>query len=487
MFLLINNLVLLNLDAPSPWGIYFQDSATPQMEGLIELHDNIMYYLVIILFAVGWILFSIVWNYISTKSPEMWSGKSLLSIWVLTLPNYGELLKLLIPSISRKTNCGWSNYSGKVKSQEICENKMDNRVSKSIVWLIPAIVKEQRVDGNGLVENSTNLRCTLSDFERNSNINIQSNRVFKRFYSSIITIKPDFIHTESPIGPWFLTGFSDGEASFIIYIQKTNNTKIGWASWVAFEINLDGKDLSILKDIKSYLRVGKINQKSNGTCVYYVRALGEIATLIDHFDKYPLITKKRADYLLFKSACEIIKNKQHLTEEGFNKILALRASINKGLPEVLKEAFPNITPAERPIVNNENIPDPNWISGFTTAEGNFLVRILDKPKTQVMLRFKLTQHIRDEELFSLLTDYLDCGKIYVDERSVSLIVTKFSDLSEKIVPLFDKYPVQGLKRLNYADFVKVWQLMKNRLHLTTDGVKLIRKIKSGMNFDRILK
>jgi len=78
---------------------------------------------------------------------------------------------------------------------------MDNRVSKSIVRLIPAIVKEQRVDGNGLVENSTNLRCTLSDFERNSNINIQSNRVFKRFYSSIITNKPDFIHTESPIGP----------------------------------------------------------------------------------------------------------------------------------------------------------------------------------------------------------------------------------------------------------------------------------------------
>nr|YP_006576199.1 intron protein 2, putative LAGLIDAGDG endonuclease [Madurella mycetomatis]AEY94398.1 intron protein 2, putative LAGLIDAGDG endonuclease [Madurella mycetomatis] len=419
----------------------------------------------------------------------MWSGKSLLLIWELTLPNYGELLKLLIPSISRKANCGWINYSGKVKSQEICENKMDNRVSKSIVRLIPAIVKEQRVDGNGLVEYSTSLRCTLSDFERNSNINILSNQVFKRFYSNIIINKSDFINTESPVDPWFFTGFSDGEASFIIYIQKTNNTKIGWASWVAFEINLDGKDLSILKDIKSYLGVGKINQKSNGTCVYYVRALEEIATLIHHFDKYPLKTKKQADYLLFKSAYEIIKNKQHLTEEGFNKILALRASINKGLPAALKEAFPNlnITPSERPIVKNENMPDPNWISGFTTAEGNFLVRILDKPKTQVILRFKLTQHIRDEELFTQLADYLDCGKIYLDERSVSLIVTKFSDLSEKIIPLFDKYPVQGLKRLNYADFVKVWQLMKNNLHLTTEGVKLIRKIKSGMNFSRIFK
>ena len=57
----------LCLDAPRPWGIYFQDSATPQMEGLVELHDNIMFYLVIILFAVGWILLSIIKNYINYK------------------------------------------------------------------------------------------------------------------------------------------------------------------------------------------------------------------------------------------------------------------------------------------------------------------------------------------------------------------------------------------------------------------------------------
>lgn len=39
------------------------------MEGLVELHDNIMYYLVIILFGVGWILLSIIRSYINTKSP----------------------------------------------------------------------------------------------------------------------------------------------------------------------------------------------------------------------------------------------------------------------------------------------------------------------------------------------------------------------------------------------------------------------------------
>ena len=66
--LLLKNHIKINFDIPSPWGIYFQDSATPQMEGLVELHDNIMYYLVLILFAVAWILFTIIWNYVGTKS-----------------------------------------------------------------------------------------------------------------------------------------------------------------------------------------------------------------------------------------------------------------------------------------------------------------------------------------------------------------------------------------------------------------------------------
>jgi heme/copper-type cytochrome/quinol oxidase subunit 2 len=85
---LIKNNLIMNLDAPSPWGIYFQDSATPQMEGLVELHDNIMYYLVIILFSVGWILVSVVRNYISTKSPishkYLTHGTLIELIWTIT-------------------------------------------------------------------------------------------------------------------------------------------------------------------------------------------------------------------------------------------------------------------------------------------------------------------------------------------------------------------------------------------------------------------
>ena len=56
-------------DAPKAWGLYFQDSASPQMEALVELHDNIMYYLVAILLAVGWIQAAIIRNFQSSRSP----------------------------------------------------------------------------------------------------------------------------------------------------------------------------------------------------------------------------------------------------------------------------------------------------------------------------------------------------------------------------------------------------------------------------------
>lgn len=73
-----------NCDAPRAWGLYFQDSASPQMEALVELHDNIMYYLVAILFSVGWIQGAIIRNFDNSRSPI--SNKYL---------NHGTLIELI--------------------------------------------------------------------------------------------------------------------------------------------------------------------------------------------------------------------------------------------------------------------------------------------------------------------------------------------------------------------------------------------------------
>lgn len=80
--------ICIKCDAPKPWGLYFQDSASPQMEALVELHDNIMFYLVIILFAVGWILVSITRNYVngasSISNKYLNHGTLIELIWTIT-------------------------------------------------------------------------------------------------------------------------------------------------------------------------------------------------------------------------------------------------------------------------------------------------------------------------------------------------------------------------------------------------------------------
>jgi len=47
--------------------------------------------------------------------------------------------------------------------------------------------------------------------------------------------------------------------------------------------------------------------------------------LVYHFVKYPLITAKYSDFLLFKQAFEIIKTKSHLTEKGLLEIVRIKS------------------------------------------------------------------------------------------------------------------------------------------------------------------
>lgn len=74
---------------------------------------------------------------------------------------------------------------------------------------------------------------------------------------------------------------------------------------------------------------------------------------------YPLITQKKADFILFKETVELMVNKQHLTLKGLEHIVSIRASINKGMSDNLKQAFPNIVPVKRPLIVNQVIKDPN--------------------------------------------------------------------------------------------------------------------------------
>nr|YP_003127032.1 Cox2p [Brettanomyces custersianus]ACU32815.1 Cox2p [Brettanomyces custersianus]CAA46038.1 cytochrome oxidase subunit 2 [Brettanomyces custersianus] len=74
-------------DVPTPWAMFFQDSATPNMEGILELHNNVVFYLCIILGFVTFMLYNILTTYNKSVMPYKYlnQGQFIEIIWT-TLP-----------------------------------------------------------------------------------------------------------------------------------------------------------------------------------------------------------------------------------------------------------------------------------------------------------------------------------------------------------------------------------------------------------------
>jgi len=127
--------------------------------------------------------------------------------------------------------------------------------------------------------------------------------------------------------------------------------------------------------------------------------------------------------------------------------------------------------------------------GFIDGEGSFGVS-LTKGKAKIghlaEVNFNLTQHIRDAALFKLIQQSLGCGLVYEipKDSRVNFIIRKSEDIINILIPKLNQYPLQGVKKLNFEDFKLIVELIKNKEHLTLEGLNKIIKIKSGMNTGR---
>jgi hypothetical protein len=85
-----------------------------------------------------------------------------------------------------------------------------------------------------------------------------------------------------------------------------------------------------------------------------------------------------------------------------------------------------------------------------------------------------------------LVTYLGCGGYYLDLKRGfgDYYVNKFADIYLKIIPLFNQYPLGGCKAQDFEDFKQVATLVKNKDHLTPEGMRQIQLIKIGMNRGR---
>jgi len=66
-----------------------------------------------------------------------------------------------------------------------------------------------------------------------------------------------------------------------------------------FLIGLHKRDIRVLKDIQNYLGgIGRIGKFAQDAYALRVNTISDMIKILDHFDKYPLISQKRADYLI---------------------------------------------------------------------------------------------------------------------------------------------------------------------------------------------
>jgi len=302
------------------------------------------------------------------------------------------------------------------------------------------------------------------------------NRVFSSKASRVINLDPNW-----------LTGFSDAEGCFSVIITKRPNKT--WRVIVSFEINLHTKDIAILHLIKEYLGVGLVSSRLNKTIsVFRVTNIEDlIKVIIPHFTKYPLITDKYCDFLLWSKVVQLISIKQHLTSTGFNTILTHYASINRGVSSTVSAAFPNIIGVERDKFNLPDNLNPNWVSGFTAGDGGFSINVRQgavlKQKVYFSFRFHVAQHSRDILLMRLFIKFFGCGAVNIRSTSnrCDFCVQDLSKIYGIIIPHFETYPLLNIKTLDFLDFKKAAELYKFD---KVNSCEAINNIRNNMNSKR---
>jgi len=134
---------------------------------------------------------------------------------------------------------------------------------------------------------------------------------------------------------WF-SGFTDAEGCFNLHVFKRKESKTGFRVNIRFTLpQRDEKTLLLIKDLIKFGNVSKKKSKIPGLFVYTNTSFTNTLELVNYFLKFPLKTKKKES---FEKWCEIrtmLLNKDHLSVEGLNKIIALGKSINKVNSEVL--------------------------------------------------------------------------------------------------------------------------------------------------------
>ena len=125
----------------------------------------------------------------------------------------------------------------------------------------------------------------------------------------------------------WLAGFSDADASFQIKVLHRSNRVE-----VRLNFQIDQKKDNILLLISNFFGGGNIGYRSTQDTYYYgSTSFGSAKNVINYFDYFHLLSSKHNNYLKWRKAYLIIKNRgrDHLNRDGLEKIIKLKGTMNR--------------------------------------------------------------------------------------------------------------------------------------------------------------
>ena len=146
--------------------------------------------------------------------------------------------------------------------------------------------------------------------------------------------------------------------------------------------------------------------------------------------------------------------------------------------------------------NQQGRLDPYWIVGFVDGEGCFSVSIFKNVTTtsgvQVFPEFVVTQGGKSLSVLEKLQTFFECGSIYVNRRKDNhredlyrYCVRSIKDIEGKIIPFFEQYQLKTAKYQDFLIFCQVIDLIKQKKHLTKNGLETVRTLAGTMNRQKI--
>ena len=129
----------------------------------------------------------------------------------------------------------------------------------------------------------------------------------------------------------WVVGFVDGEGCFFVGINPHPDMTCQFQVLPEFTVVQHKRDIQLLYALKAFFECGVVRTNHEDRMAFRVRRLEHLnEKIVPFFEKHPLKSRKRVDFLKFREVLRRMSRGEHLTKEGIEKIRSIASRMNTG-------------------------------------------------------------------------------------------------------------------------------------------------------------